>query len=181
MFLKYSVVHVERILVIPRKSVRPFCRNVVNRQEFLPQKSMKKLLYPRFRWDIRKMLQILPCTMAHLSWQFHENPFTGVFAMLLITTWMCHNQLYWSCHGLTLHGQGGIQKYNSCTSGANQAPGPWFNIKMLSYQYRKSHCGDKTILRPSYLHNGISYTGKMTSLYWIGAQGSILLTEINLI
>ena len=49
-------------------------------------------------------------------------------------------------------------------------PGPWFNIKMLSYQYRKSHCGDKTILRPSYLHNGISYTGKMTSLYWIRYQ-----------
>ena len=49
-------------------------------------------------------------------------------------------------------------------------PGPWFNIKMTSYQYRKSHCGDKTILRPSYLHNGISYTGKMTSLYWIRAQ-----------
>ena len=23
------------------------------------------------------------------------------------------------------------------------------------------HCGDKTILRPSYLHNGISNTGKM--------------------
>ena len=46
-------------------------------------------------------------------------------------------------------------------------PGPWFNIKMTSYQYRKSHCGDKTILRPSYLHNGISYTGKTTSLYWI--------------
>ena len=49
-------------------------------------------------------------------------------------------------------------------------PGGWFNKKMLSYQYRKSHCGDKTILRPSYLHNGISYTGKMTSLYWIRAQ-----------
>ena len=26
--------------------------------------------------------------------------------------------------------------------------GPWFNIKMSSYQYRKSHGGDKTILRP---------------------------------
>ena len=49
-------------------------------------------------------------------------------------------------------------------------PGPRFNIKIPSYQYRKSHCGDKTILRPSYLHNGISYTGKMTSLYWIRAQ-----------
>ena len=50
-----------------------------------------------------------------------------------------------------------------------RTPGPRFNIKMTSYQYRKSHCGDKTILRPSYLHNGISYTGKTTSLYWIKA------------
>ena len=48
-------------------------------------------------------------------------------------------------------------------------PGPRFNIKLTSYQYRKYHCGDKTILRPSYLHNGISYTGKMSSLYWIRA------------
>ena len=44
---------------------------------------------------------------------------------------------------------------------------------MPSYQYRKSHCGDKTVVRSSYLHNGISYTGKMSSLYWIGAQVSI--------
>ena len=51
-----------------------------------------------------------------------------------------------------------------------QKPGGRINIKMSSYQYRKSHCGDKTILRPSYLHNGISYTDKMTSLYWIRAQ-----------
>ena len=42
--------------------------------------------------------------------------------------------------------------------------GPWFNIRTSSYQYRESHCGDKTILRPSYLHNGIFYTGKITSL-----------------
>ena len=52
----------------------------------------------------------------------------------------------------------------------DREPGPWFNIKMPSYQYRKSHCGDKTVVRSSYLHNGISYTGKMSSLYWIGAQ-----------
>ena len=49
-------------------------------------------------------------------------------------------------------------------------PEPWFSIKMSSYRYRKSNCGDKTILRPSYLHNGISYTGKITYLYWIRAQ-----------
>ena len=51
-----------------------------------------------------------------------------------------------------------------------QGTGPWFNIKMSPYRYRKSHCGDKTVIRSSYLHNGISYTGKMSSLYWIGAQ-----------
>ena len=34
----------------------------------------------------------------------------------------------------------------------------------------KSTCGDKTVVRSSYLHNGISYTGKMSSLYWIGTQ-----------
>ena len=51
----------------------------------------------------------------------------------------------------------------------NWRTGGWFNIKKSSYQYRKSHCGDKTILRPSYLHNGISYTGKMAYLYWIRA------------
>ena len=48
-------------------------------------------------------------------------------------------------------------------------PGGWFNTMMSSYQYRKSHCGDKTVVRSSYLHNAISYTGKMTSLYWIRA------------
>ena len=46
--------------------------------------------------------------------------------------------------------------------------GPWFNIKTSSIQYRKSHCGDVTVVRLSHLHNGISYTGKMSSLYWIG-------------
>ena len=51
----------------------------------------------------------------------------------------------------------------------SKTSGPWFNIKMSSYQYRKSHCGDKTVVRSSYLHNGISYTGKMSFLYWIGA------------
>ena len=53
-------------------------------------------------------------------------------------------------------------------------PGPRFNITMFSYQYRKSHCGYKTVVRSSYLQNGISYTGKMTSLYWIGALMSNL-------
>ena len=35
---------------------------------------------------------------------------------------------------------------------------------MSSYQYKKYHSGDKTVV-----NNGISYTGRITSLYWIGA------------
>ena len=58
----------------------------------------------------------------------------------------------------------------------NKDTGPWFNRKMSSYQYRKSHYGDKTILRPPYLPNGISYTGKMASLYWIRALGPVSIS-----
>ena len=55
--------------------------------------------------------------------------------------------------------------------------GLWFNIKMSSYWYRKSNCGDKMVVRSSYLHNGISYTGKMTSSYWISPQVIADVTE----
>ena len=59
--------------------------------------------------------------------------------------------------------------------GLESQGGSWFNIKMpsQSHQYRKSHCWDKTILRLTYLHHGISYTGKMASLFWIGGQISL--------
>ena len=57
-----------------------------------------------------------------------------------------------------------------CETCSHLSPGGWFNKKMSCYLYRKSHYGDKMILRPSYLHNGISYTGKTTSLYWIRAH-----------
>ena len=35
------------------------------------------------------------------------------------------------------------------------------------------------ILQPSYLHNEISSTGKMTSLYWIGAQVVVSIVAAN--
>ena len=44
-----------------------------------------------------------------------------------------------------------------CRTRSIMTSGLRFNIKM-SYQYRKSHCGNKTVVRSSYLHNGISYT-----------------------
>ena len=44
-------------------------------------------------------------------------------------------------------------------------------IKM-SYQYWKSHCGNKIVLKWYDLHYGISYPGKMTYSYWISLQVS---------
>ena len=50
-------------------------------------------------------------------------------------------------------------------------PVGWFKIKVSFYQYRKFNCGGKTMLQLPNLHNVISCTGKMTSLYWIRALG----------
>ena len=86
---------------------------------------------------------------------------------------------YWFQSCLTEPGRG----HRKCLFTINEVPrdtsGPWFNIKMSPYQYRKSHCGDKTVVRSSYLHNGICYTGKMSSLYWISPLGIISLQIIK--
>ena len=82
---------------------------------------------------------------------------TAVWAMLKVSMMLVSSTSSTSC---------------SCEEDTVQwGPGPRFNIKM-SYQYRKSHCGDKRVVRSSYLHNGIFCTGKMRSLYWIRAQGA---------
>ena len=58
----------------------------------------------------------------------------------------------------------------------NRAQGPVLIQRChLTSQYRKSHCADKTVVRSSYLHNRISYTGKMASLYWISPLQTVIL------
>ena len=101
--------------------------------------------------------------ISHLS--------TGFEDLHKTRRWYCHalsniwKKLSWWRHDLDTHSI--LLSKALCRDW--KAPGPRFNIKMSSYQYRKSHCGDKTVVRSSYLHNGISYTGKMSSLYWIRA------------
>ena len=68
----------------------------------------------------------------------------------------------------------GLSVWPPYTIQAKKEPGSRFNIKMSSYRYRKSHCGDKTIVRSSYLHNGISYTDKTVSSYWMRALGPLV-------
>ena len=93
----------------------------------------------------------------------------------LASKYIGDKSIYYICYILHFAMKIG-RRLGSKTNGTSQISwrsGGWFNKKMSSYQYRKSHCGDKTILRPSYLYNGISYTGKMTSLYWIRAQVTV--------
>ena len=97
---------------------------------------------------------------------------------LVITKYLQHNPRF-SNHApslIYLNRNNHSSRFVFC--GVPMLSGPWFSIKMPSYQYRKTHCGYKTILRTSYLHNGIFHTCKMTSLYWIGAQVPIDFTHI---
>ena len=94
-----------------------------------------------------------------------------LYGTMSLNDWMYEDAMIWICspHYWLLY-EGNVLVPGGHVDSPNKEPGPRFNIKMSSYQYRKSHCGDKTVVRSSYLHNGISYTGKMSSLYWIGAQ-----------
>ena len=77
----------------------------------------------------------------------------------------------WDLISISTMGFPKLIRWHLYTESANSflsKPGPWFNIKMPFYKYRKYHCGDKTLIRASYLQNGISYTGKIRFLYWIG-------------
>ena len=79
---------------------------------------------------------------------------------------------FWQ-RSIRIRGNGYYYKVNPL-----QRPGCWFDIKIPSYQYRISYW-DKIILWPSYLHNGISYTGKTMCLYWIKALKShVNITQI---
>ena len=56
----------------------------------------------------------------------------------------------WTITPGTIEGSGSICGYNQnhkLNMIAERRPGPRFNIKMSSYQYKKSHCGDKTVVR----------------------------------
>ena len=55
---------------------------------------------------------------------------------------------------------------------------PWFNIKMPSHQYRDSLCRVKTILRPSYLHNGTSYTERQHPYIKSGPRSSAVMVLV---
>ena len=46
------------------------------------------------------------------------------------------------------------------------------------YRYKDFHCKDKSVVRPSYLYHGNTYTGEPVSSYWDGLQKSIKTHEL---
>ena len=54
-----------------------------------------------------------------------------------------------------------------------------YNVKMVSYQYRKSHCGDKTIIRSSYLHYGVSYHALIRQYLYVETSLWLLQLAFN--
>ena len=66
-----------------------------------------------------------------------------------------------------------VQVMAWCHTDSKASPKTMTTRALIQYKdvvYRKSHCGDKTVIRSSYLHNGNSYIDKMTSLYWLSPQ-----------
>ena len=86
----------------------------------------------------------------------------GRVMVSLLCLWCRHfgEKLLW-CNGVTLCF---TQMYCSdwCRVVGKWETGPRLDIKMSFYHYRKSHCGDKTILGPFYLHDCIYYTCNTT-------------------
>ena len=73
---------------------------------------------------------------------------------------------------------GGLFERFQCHCLLNQGPDSIWRCYLTWCQYKNSHCGDKTVIRLSYIHHGNSYIGKTTSLYWISPQVFCLKHEI---
>ena len=132
--------------------------------EFPAQKASNTKMFP-FDDVIMGSRRDRPPPSSGLSWRLPDDDLSIRYSHLHS---VCHERSDLRWHLYLVITTGGMSS------------GPRFNIKMSSYRYRKSHCGDKTVVRSSYLHNGISYTSKMSSLYWIGAQDTSSLTLIVL-
>ena len=125
------------------------------------------LLNWRLQFCYRSMMQIKPMPAAWCSplWKnptpiiSTSTPMATYFLQRIFQTWASMN-LFSKSMCLMTGDKATLTKQLS-----RSGTGPRFNIKMLSYWYRKSHCGDETVVRSSYLHNGISYTGMTTSFY----------------
>ena len=140
------------------------------------------------RWTL---WTILPCTLS-----FKDNvveyspdycyPFTERFSCLYTCTtctkgWFQHTvttSVITSCMHPCLTKQARVLFHDSFQEYCGRFAW-WYTLITGVRSHRKSHWGDKTVVRSSWLHNGISCAGKTTSVYWIKAQ-SVLSVKLRL-
>ena len=130
-------------------------------------------IWLKWVFHVRKLTKLKE---KYCTWDLLESEKKLINIHRLLNTWIL-NKMQWfeSLRLTTEHGYNStkVKKYIIIFPSE-----PWFSIKKSSYYYRKYHCGYKMILRPSYLHNGISYTGKTASLYWIRALVTIVWLHV---
>ena len=74
--------YIQTILIISRKSIDMFFRNIPRRHGFLRRNEMKCCVQGITR-NIHKIIQIFPYLISDLSWKYHESFFTWSSVMLL--------------------------------------------------------------------------------------------------
>ena len=55
----------------------------------------------------------------------------------------------------------------------------WVFLDTFQYEDRVSYCEDKTVVKPSYLYDGNSYSGEMAPWFSAGEQGYRLVSNIR--
>ena len=103
----------------------------------------------------------------HHQWKYCSLALSHQYIKLILRYFLCFiGEWTWS-----------VQKPTICKTKSFSYRQKPDSIKMASYQYMKSNCWYKMVIRSSYLINGNSYTGKMTSLYWICLQIFIVFDD----
>ena len=126
-------------------------------------------------WKYHWRFNFMWCDVHSANQPSADKTTMPLYSLLVGNTWDVHIMVKINQNGSSLIVVNEyVSKYNFCGHKKMyylfiEKPEPQFNIKMQCYQYRKPHCGDKMVLWPSHFHNGISYTGKMASLFWLRA------------
>ena len=100
--------------------------------------------------------------------------------IFLLNLWMSHTLAIWFWRIIVKHPRMLSAQFVAPYKPCKPKPKPldWQILCTAASDFESVHmsfnhpgcCSTDQILRPSYLHNGISYTGKTTSLYWIRAH-----------
>ena len=108
-------------------------RNSRSLSKFSSRNSLQPTKVSSWLMSVSRMASFCPAEWRQWPWQLHSSSKQN---------WACHPRShYWKNYPASA-------LYLGHVTVTHLRSGPWFNIKMSSYPYRKSHCGDKTILWP---------------------------------